>query len=596
MTAERNMTRLSGEKIVEGIGLGKIFFIDKDFALIPHLTLRGGQKAREKERRRFMSAVKKCEKELVAIMEERELPKEALSILEAHRMMLVDPTLTGGIGDAIIEKGINAEWAVLSVFEEMAERLAGSGADYYLKAKAADLEVIKDKLLISLLGGAGHASYIKDLPEEDFILCAHSLTLSDLSSLAKNKHIRGIALEVPGGVSHLTIVLRSIGLPAVLGLDGLLTEVPGCEEIVVDGLSGEAVVCPTMTQKIAYIQKKKVYDEYFERFLTDVGDPAISQDGARMHIGANIEGEEEVELSKRYGAEFIGLFRTELMFLEKEEVPTEEDHYAIYYEMLHRAHPMEVTIRVFDFGGDKEGRIHATGAMGLRGIRFCFLYPDVFLPQVRGLIRAASMGNLSILLPFVSAVDEIREFKAILKEQAKDLKLEKNLKHIKVGAMIELPAALFIAEMLAREVDFFSIGTNDLVQYLMAVERQDKALSQYFSHFHPAVLRALYNLSHIAKKYKIGLSVCGEMGGDPYFTLLFMGMGINSLSMSPIAIPIVKKIVRSGYLEEGKALLNRMLMTTSEMELREILEREMEERYPNIFRKAWIDNIRKNGD
>jgi phosphotransferase system enzyme I (PtsI) len=350
-----------------------------------------------------------------------------------------------------------------------------------------------------------------------------------------------------------------------------------------------------MAQKISHIQKKKVYDEYFDRFMTDVDEPAISQDGARMHIGANIEGEEEVEIAKSHGAEFIGLFRTELMFLEKGEIPTEDDHYAIYYEMLHRPHPMEVTIRVFDFGGDKEGGIHATGAMGLRGIRFCFLYPDVFLPQVRGLIRAATLGNLNVLIPFVSAVDEIREFKAILKEQAKDLKLEKNLKHIKVGAMIELPAALFIAEMLAKEVDFFSIGTNDLVQYLMAVERQDKALSQYFSHFHPAVLRALYNLSHIAKKYKIGLSVCGEMGGDPYFTLLFMGMGIHSLSMSPIAIPIVKKIVRSGYLEEGKALLNRLLMTTSEMELREILEREMEERYPNIFRKAWIDNIRKNG-
>lgn len=595
ITPEKRPIHLTGEKIVEGIAIGKVFFIDKDFSLIPHLTLRGGQKAREKERRRFTAAVKKCEKELVSIMEERHLPKEATSILEAHRMMLVDPELSLRIGETIMDRAINAEWAVLLVFDEMMAHLSSSDGDYYLRAKVADLEVIRDKLLFSLLGGAGRTSYIKDLPTEDFVLCAHGLTLSDLSSLAKDPHLRGIALETPGGVSHLTIVLRSLGLPTVLGADGLLTEVVGCDEAVVDGLSGRVILSPSSADKSLYLKKKQAYDDYFDRFLHDAGKPALSRDGSMLHIGANIENVEDVEPSRRYGADFIGLFRTELMFLEKGDIPTEDDHYAVYYEMLHRAHPMEVTIRVFDFGGDKEGGIHATGAMGLRGIRFCFLYPDVFLPQVRGLIRAASLGNLRILLPFVSAVDEIHEFKAILKEQAKDLRLEKNLKHIKIGAMIELPAALFIAEMLAREVDFFSIGTNDLVQYLMAVERQDKALSQYFSHFHPAVLRALYNLYHIAKKARIDLSVCGEMGGDPYFTLLFMGMGIHALSMTPLAIPMVKKIIRSSSVEEGRALLNRLLMTASEMELRETLEKEMEQRYPDIFRKEWIDNIRKGG-
>jgi len=262
----------------------------------------------------------------------------------------------------------------------------------------------------------------------------------------------------------------------------------------------------------------------------------------------------------------------------------------VYYEMLQRSHPMEVTIRVFDFGEDKNGGFCATSSMGIRGIRFCFLYPDIFIPQVRGLIRAAALGNLRILLPFVSAVDEVREFRRVITEQAKEMRLEKNLKHVKIGAMIELPAALFIAEMLGKEVDFFSVGTNDLVQYLMAVERKDKALSTYFSHFHPAVLRALYNLSHVARKNNVELSVCGEMGGDPYFTPLFLGMGILNLSMSPVAIPVVKKIVRTTSQSSGKALLNRLLMTTSESEMRDILEREMEEHYPHVFRKEWIDS------
>ncbi len=587
--------RLTGEKIVEGIGAGKVFFVDREFALIPHLYLRGGQKAREKERRRFLGVVKACDKELAAIMERQDLPREAFSILEAHRMMVSDPLLAEMVGERILEKGINAEWAVLSAFEEMTGRLQSDEADYYLRAKAADLDIIRDKILMSLLGGAHAASYIRNLPEEDFVLCAHSLSIADLSSLARNPHIRGIALEVPGGVSHLTIVLRSLGLPAVLGVDGLLTEVAGCSEVIVDGVAGEVILAPTEEQKNEYLRKKRLYEEYFAEFLADATSSAVSGDGSRVIVAANVEGEEEVELAKRYGADAIGLFRTELMFLEKGEIPTEEEHYAVYHEMLQRAYPMDVTIRVFDFSSDKEGGVHTTGALGLRGIRFCFLYPEIFLPQVRALIKAASSGNLQILLPFVSAVDEVREFRALLEEQARDMKLEKNLKRIKVGAMIELPATLFIAEMLAREVDFFSIGTNDLIQYLIAVDRREKALSHYFSHFHPAVLRALYNLSHISKKAGIGLSICGEMGGDPYFTLLFMGMGVMTLSMSPIAIPIVKKIVRSASIEEGRAFLNRMLMVGSESELREKIEREMEERYPHIFRKEWIENLRANG-
>ncbi len=585
---------IKGEKIVEGIGVGKVFFIDKEFSLIPHLMLRGGKMVREREKKRFLQSVKASEKEIISIMENRNLPKDAITILEAHRMMLVDPVLADTISGLIQKEGINAEWAVLRVFEDLTGRLS-SGGDYYTRAKIADLEVIKDKLLLSLLGESGRSSYIKTLPEEDFILCAHSLTIADLSSVAKNPYIRGIALESPGGVSHLTVVLRSIGLPAVLSANGLLDEAAGSSEIIVDGVRGEVILSPGPTERSIYIQRKEIFDEYFERFLDGVETPAVSQDGHEMSIGGNIEEADEVELVKRYGGEFIGLFRTELMFLEREDRPTEDDHYDIYYEVLHRVLPMEATIRVFDFGHDKQGMIASTGAMGMRGIRFCLSHPDIFIPQLRALIRASTLGNLSILLPFVSSVAEIIEFKRILMEQAADLKMEKQAKSIKIGSMIELPAALFIAEMLAKEVDFFSIGTNDLIQYLLAVERQDKALSHYFSHFHPSVLRALYNLSHIARKYKIGLSVCGEMGGDPYFALLFMGMGIHSLSMSPISIPIIKKIIKTGYYEEGRELLNKVLMVNTEEELRSILEAEMESRYPNIFRKIWIDNIRQNG-
>lgn len=589
-----NRIQLRGEKIVEGIGIGKVFFIDKNFSLVPHLKLRGSKKIIEKERKRFTDAVEASEREISQIMAQKELPMEALSILEVHRMMLIDYTLSEKVCNKIMEDAINAEWAVLDVFEEMSGILTRSGGDYYVKAKVADLEVIKDKILLSLLGEHEGGSYIKNLPEEDFVLCAHSLTISDLSSISKNKFIRGIVLEIPGGVSHLSVVLRSIGIPAVLGVKGLLYEVPNSSDIIVDGVNGEIILSPLVHEKAVYIQRKRVYDEYFAKFLEDIDHPAVSKDNHQMFIGGNIEIEDEVEIVKKYGGEFIGLFRTELMFLDSEEIPTEEEHFNIYYEVLHRALPMQVTIRVFDFGGDKEGNIINSGSMGMRGIRFCYAYPEIFYPQLRAMIKAAKFGNLSILIPFVSSVSEIIEFKRLMRDHAADMGLTANLKKIKIGAMIELPAALFIAEMLAKEVDFFSIGTNDLIQYLIAVERQDKSLSKYFSHFHPAVLRALYSLTHVAKKYKIGLTVCGEMGGDPYFTLLFMAMGINSLSMSPISMPIVKKIIKSGYLEEGKELLNKVLMVTTESEMRNIIENEMESKYPNIFRKMWID-VKKNG-
>ncbi len=585
---------LSGEKIVEGIGIGTLFFIDKNFSLIPHTRLRGGESVRIDERERFIQAVDSAESEIRHIMERKELPGEAMSILEAHRMMLVDPMILDKVSEEIMDDGINAEWAVLNVFEEMSEMLRNSGGDYYIRAKIADLEVIKDKLLNSLLGEDSGSGYIKNLPEEDFVLCAHSLTISDLSSLSKNRFIKGIVLEMPGGVSHLSVVLRSLEIPAVLAVNDLMKSVSRGDDIIVDGVKGDVIINPENVETNVYHQRKKHYDEYFARFLEDSHLPSLSKDDYRLRIGANIEIEEEVEQVKKYGGEFIGLFRTELMFLENETIPTEDEHYHLYYEILHRALPMEVTIRVFDFGGDKEGNIVNTGSMGLRGIRFCFSYPEIFIPQLRGLIRASELGNLKILLPFVSSVCEIRQFRELLSREAKDLGMESAVEKIKVGAMIELPSTLFIADILAKEVDFFSVGTNDLIQYMMAVERQDKSLSQYFSHFHPAVIRALNNLAKIADENGIEMSVCGEMGGDPFFSLLLMGMGIHSLSMSPMAMPIIKKIIRSGFHDEGRKLLERVLDVETNNELKEILETEMTSKYPNIFKKTWF-KIEKGG-
>lgn len=587
---------LSGEKTVAGIGVGKLFFIDTDSSLIPHLNLFGGEDAVKKEVERLEEAVRFTERSIFDIIEQKLMPQEALDILEVHRMMITDPTLIDKIKKHIEIDNINAEWALIKVVDKVVAFFNKSGTDYYIQAKITDIEVIKGKLLNSLMGSEDFSSYLTKLPEGDFVVCAQTLTVTELASIAKNSNVKGVALETPGGVSHITVVLRSLGIPAVMGVKDLVEKVSTGGEVVVDGVRGEVVINPSDKEKSVYCDRKRIYDDYFTRFLEDVDSPSVSKDGIELSLGANIEIPGEVDQVRKFGGENIGLFRTEMMFLESESIPNEEMHYSIYYELLHRSSPMPVTIRVFDFGGDKEGKVITSGSMGLRGIRFCFANESIFRPQLRALIRVASFGNLKILLPFVSSVCEIRTFRAMLSAEAESMGLVENIKKVKIGAMIELPSTLFIADILAQEVDFFSIGTNDLIQYMNAVERQDKSLSRYFSHFHPAVIRAIDTIVKISDKYNIETNICGEMGGDPYLTLVFLGMGIHSLSMSPISIPIIKKIIRSGFYEEGRIMREKLLLCSTESEINSYLTDEMSKKYPNVFKEIWINNKNYEGE
>ena len=580
---------LKGENISSGIGIGKLLYVDKKFSSIPHYSLQEGEDFIKEEVARFKDAIEACSLELKRVQSQKKLQQEALSILEVHRMMITDPVLCEKVIGEIEKNSINAEWAVLNVFDYLVQFLSSSGTDYYIKAKIADMNVVRDKILSQLLGEDDVPTQIAAPPKENFILCAESLTVSDLNLIAQNPFLKGIVLEIPGGVSHLAVVLRTLEVPAVMGVPKLISELDYGDEIIVDGLNGEVILRPEKEEVEKAEEKDTLYKEYFSRFLEKVEEPSISKDGITLKVGGNIEHPYEVDTVKKYGGEFVGLFRTELLFLDREDIPSEDEHYEIYYETLHRLMPLRCTVRIFDFGGDKEGNIIRKGSMGMRGIRFCKTYPDLFLPQIRALIRAAELGNLNIMLPFVSNVHEVDDFREILYEEARDMGLEKNLKSVKLGAMIEVPAALFISEMLAKEVDFFSVGTNDLIQYMMAVERKDKSLSDYFSHFDPSIVRALYNLVRIAKENDVEISICGEMGGDPCFALVFLAMGFTSLSMTPVSIPIIKKIIKNGYLAEGRDMLNKILVLPEKEEIECYLKQEMGKKYPNIFREICIN-------
>jgi len=578
---------LSGEKVTGGIGIGRLYYIDRDFVSIPHLSLDDRPKLLKNEVKRFLDAVSFLERELSKFQKDQNIDAETRSILEAHRMMLMDPMVSEYVSKEINEHKINAEWAILNVFQSITSMLSSNEVDYYIKAKVADMDIVRDKLLSELMGKDDDISFADALPEEDFVICSSTLTVSELNILSKNSHVKGIVLEAPGGVSHLTVVLRILEIPSVMGVPSLISELDFGDIIVVDGVKGEVILRPERNEIKKYIRKKQKFEQYFASFLKDVDQPAVSKDEQKIGVGGNIDQAGEVDLVKKYGGEFIGLFRTELMFLDRKDIPTEEEHTEVYYQTLHQALPMRATIRILDFGEDKEGNIIHKGFMGMRGIRLCKLRPDVFIPQIRGLIRAAELGNLNILLPFVSAVHEVDDFKEVLHREARNMGLEKNLKSVKIGAMIEVPAAVFISEQLASEVDFFSVGTNDLIQYMMAVERKDEGSSEYFSHYSPSIVRVLFQLAHVAKERNKYISICGEMAADKYFPLVFLAMGINSLSMTPTSIPIIKKIVKSGYAEEGDYLLKKILLATDKYEVKNILSTFMIDKYPHIFKKEW---------
>lgn len=579
----RERLELQGEKVCGGIGAGKLFFIDRKYSKIPHLDR--SEEEIPDEISRFDLAVKNAEAELDTILSQKNIGSETASILEAHKMMLTDLTLSEMVKNMISESKINAEWAVLGVFDRLISVLDQNTTDYYVKAKIADWEVIRDKLISELTGGSH--SVLNNLPQDDFIVCAKNLTVDELHTISQNTHVKGIVLESPGGVSHLTMVLRSLEIPAVMGVPDLIHLLDYGDMLIVNGFKGKVVLRPAKDEITTALRKAEEFKSYFARFLENIDTPSVSRDAHRLKVGGNIDQIGEVDFVKKYGGEFIGLFRTELMFSKDGEIPTEETNYDVYYQVLHRALPLRATIRIFDFGEDKSGAIVTKGFMGMRGIRLCKDRPDVFVPQIRALIRAAKLGNLNILLPFVSTTHEVDGFKEILFKTAAEMGMSENLESIKIGAMIEVPASVFIIEKIADEVDFFSIGTNDLIQYLMAVERKDQFSSDYFSYYHPAVIRVINHIVTVAKAKNKPVNICGEMASDPYLPLMFLAMGIDALSMNPASIPIIKKIIKCGYLHEGEEILNLLLAAKDREEVLKALKSCMIDKYPNIFKKEW---------
>lgn len=497
-------------------------------------------------------------------------------IFDAHRMMLQDRKLVGDALSRIRAQRINAEWAWHEACRKV-EKVLSELPDPYLRERAHDVQDVHDRVQRLLTGSLEHHD-LSDLTE-DVIIVAHSLPPSEAANLSQ-EHVAGFVTEVGGPTSHTAIVAKSLGIPAIVGVKDALTSIPQGALIAIEGRRGSVLVSPNEEALRRYVRRGKAYEQREERLILNRHLPAVTLDGQNIALRANIELVEEIETALAHGAEGVGLYRSEFLFLKTpDRLPSEEEHYETYRSLVQRMAPEPVTIRTIDLGGEKYhdkmvGPGEANPVLGLRAIRLAKARPDVIEPQLRAIFRAAVHGPVRIMFPLVSAAEEVATIRGMI-ERAKSQLRERGDEYradIPVGIMVEVPSAAVMADRLARHVDFFAIGTNDLIQYTLAVDRGNEHVSYLYQPLHPGVLRLVRNAATAAIEAGISVSVCGEMAANPLHAMLLVGMGIEDLSMDPVSIPAIKEAIRCVTIAGLKRLVADALELDSAAEIQELVD------------------------
>lgn len=572
---QTEMQVLQGMGVSDGIALGRAVYLETRGPEVYRLHISEDQV--ETEVARLQAAAQHARNELKRIRcrAEEDLGNDLAAIFDAHVLLLSDPNFLGRIEERIRTHHVNAEWAVSKTAEELDDRFAHMD-DAYLRERSEDLTDVGRHLLRSLQGIAHHD--LSELPG-DVVIVADDLTPSDAIRLGRERVI-GFAIESGGRTSHTTIIARSLNIPAVVGLVGIMGLLHDDAPIIVDGETGTVILHPTDEIAARYRRRKAELERRDRDLLATRELPAVTRDGVGICLMANIDLPEEVEEVAPFGAAGVGLYRSEFLYIEKSPVmPTEEEHLQLYRRMVELAAPHPAIIRTYDLGGRKLARemlaTHEDNpVLGLRGIRLTLARPDVFRSQIRALYRAGLYGELWIMLPMVSTVEEVRRFRAFAAEVMAELEKEglPFRPDVRLGVMIEVPAAAMIADVLAREVDFFSIGTNDLIQYSLAVDRNNEHVANLYQPLHPAILRMLRFVIDSGRAAGLEVSLCGEMAADPGFALLLIGLGLRRLSMSPRQIPEVKAWIREAAAAELAELATGCLEHSTAEEVQRHLE------------------------
>jgi phosphotransferase system enzyme I (PtsI) len=561
--------RLKGIAAAPGVGRGPVFLLQKGMPVITCVKVSDP----EAEIRRFDEALVATRYEITNLRDKvvKELGESEAAIFDAHLLVLEDVALIDEVTKEVRSSGFNIEFC----FQEIAQRyidIFENMEDDFLRERASDIRDVTSRVMNQLVGMSPQRL---GKPLHKQVVVAKDLTPSETATLPTDGVIAFVT-EEGGRTGHSAIMARSLEIPAVVGVRGLLDTVNEDDVILVDGELGLVIINPTAQTIESYQAKELTIQSRRDRVMKEIGKPDRTLDGVSFSLQANIGGPEDMDDIHRYYAHGVGLYRTENLFLRLDAWPSEEEQYQEYAAVVKQSNGKMITFRTLDLGGDKRlGDLtdEANPFMGYRAIRLCLDRPDIFRPQLRAILRAALLGPVSIMFPMISSLEELRKAKEFLRGVATELAGEGIIPKevIRLGAMIEIPAAVAVAEELAQEVDFFSVGTNDLVQYLLAVDRGNQRVATLYEPAHPGFIRTMDKIFSSAKKNNVISSVCGELAGDSLWAPLFIGMGVNELSMTPSAIPDVRFILRHSSQSELKTLAENVLKMTETAQIKNLM-------------------------
>ncbi len=566
--------RLTGINASPGICIGKAYLVEREGVEVVEKFLID-EKELQNEIKRFKTAVKNAKDELNNIT--KNIPEELQQhayILETHIALLKDKMLYGRTIDTVKKERVNAEWALKKVSSNL-KAMFQNISDDYLRERSADIVQVSELIMRNLVG----IESVKIAAiEKRVILVAHDLSPADTSQIQLER-VKGFITDLGGKASHTGIIARTLEIPAVLGLSQATRLIKNDDLVVVNGNSGVVIIHPTEETLFEFEKRQARYEEYKAVISRSSHLPAETADGFFTHAMGNIELPEEVFTVINYGGDGIGLYRTEFQYLSRPEFPNEDELFDKYKDVVEVMAPKPVTIRTLDINGDKalansSGDEEVNPALGLRAIRYCLHKPEVFKTQLRAILRAAVHGNVRVLFPMISGLEEVCQAKQLLEESAESLDKEGTPfnRDIEIGIMIEVPSAVIMADVLAESVDFFSIGTNDLIQYSLAIDRGNRHVAHLYHPLHPANIRMIKHVADVARDKGIKIFMCGEMAGDPIHVPILLATGMDELSMNPQSIPAVKSMIRSLKLEDTKRFMEEVLKQATVADVEDLVQ------------------------
>ncbi|MDP2912711.1 MAG: phosphoenolpyruvate--protein phosphotransferase [Candidatus Omnitrophota bacterium] len=575
---------LKGIPAAPGIITGKVFLFGREQYTIPRRSIKDDHI--QNEIRRFKDALIQTKDEILEIKRRisEEMSAEHAQIFSAHLLVIDDSMLIEEVVSKLKKEKLSIEYVFQDVLRKYI-KVFSEMDDEYLKERTSDINDVGRRILRNLIGAK--EDILSNLKEKAVVV-AYDLSPSDTATMHK-KNVTSFATDIGGRTSHTAIMAKSLEIPAVVGLEIITKKVESGDTIIVDGTHGIVIVNPSpKTLKKYELDRERLVA--VEKHLLELKDlPCVTIDGKRIELVANIEVPEDVTSVLAHGAEGIGLYRTEYFYMNRKDLPTEEEQYKAYSAVAKKMKPYAVIVRTLDLGGDKflsplDVPQQMNPFLGWRAIRFCLARPEIFKTQLRAILRASAHGRLKIMYPMISGLEEIRQASVILEEAKSELKKESVLfdTDMEVGAMIEVPSAAITSDILAKEVDFFSIGTNDLIQYSLAVDRVNEKIAYLYEPTHPAVLRLIKGVIENGHHAGIWVGMCGDMAGDVIMTIILLGLGLDEFSTSPIAIPEIKRIIRAVTADQAKAIAQEAMTLSTGKEVDRFARKKLKAIVPDL--------------